>query len=165
MLLGEVLHDGVVTTALRATEKYAAIAELTDRIIAAGRLSIGLRDHALAILKAREVSMSTGMEHGIALPHASSDRVDEIVGALGVAPRGIEWECLDLAPARLIILLITPRRQFQVHVRTLAGISHLLNDDAFCDSLVASKNANELLARVREEERDPMFDSYRGVSA
>ena len=105
--------------------------------------------------------MSTGMEHGVALPHGSSARVDRIVGVLGVSKPGIPWDCLDCGPARLIILLLIPRSKLQMHVRALAGISHLLNRDAFCDTLVDASDAEEVLRLVHAEEQSSMFDDYR----
>ena len=105
--------------------------------------------------------MSTGMEHGVALPHASSPRVDCIIGALGISKPGIAWDCLDCQPARLIILLLLPRSKFQMHVRALAGISHLLNSDAFCDRLVDAPDAEEVLQLIHAEEKSSIFDGYR----
>lgn len=161
MLLGEILHPGVITTSLVPQDKQTAIEELVDLTISAGDLPRNLRAHALEIVRAREASMSTGMERGIALPHATSDRLDNVVAALGVARNGIEWGCLDGAPARLIILLIMPRRKFQTHVRTLASISHLLNSGRFCDTLLKSGSPEAMLRLIETEERDELFDAYR----
>ena len=161
MLLGNILHAGLIKTTLESTESFAAIAELTDAIIADGEIPISLRDHALEIVTARERSMSTGMEHGVALPHASSPRVDRIIGALGISKAGIPWDCLDCEPARLVILLLLPRSKFQMHVRALAGISHLLNSDAFCDTLIDANSADDVLRLIHAEEKNSIFDGYR----
>jgi mannitol/fructose-specific phosphotransferase system IIA component (Ntr-type) len=162
MLLGDILHSGVVRTRLEAEEKYAVIRELLDAVIDSGDLAAHLRDDALEALVARERSTSTGMEHGIALPHATLDRIQRVVGALGISEKGIEWDCLDCEPARLVILLLLPREQFRVHVRTLAGVSHLLNDDAFCDALIRAGDAEAILQLIDKEEQSSVFDSYRG---
>ncbi len=163
MLLGEMLHAGAVTTQLQARDKHAAIAELVELSIKAGDIPRAYRDHVIEIVTARETSGSTGMEHGIAVPHATSDRLQGIAATLGVSAQGIDWGCLDCEPARLIILLVMPRRKFRVHVRALAGISHLLNNDAFCDSLLAATNADEILRLIQAEERDTLFDAYRSL--
>jgi mannitol/fructose-specific phosphotransferase system IIA component (Ntr-type) len=161
MLLGDILHAGLIKTTIESTENYAAITELTDVLITAGEIPISLRDHALEAIAARERSMSTGMEHGVALPHASSPRVDKIVGVLGISKAGIPWDCLDCEPARLVILLLLPRSKFQMHVRALAGISHLLNSDAFCDRLVDARDEAEVLRLIHAEEKSSIFDDYR----
>lgn len=161
MLLGEILHRSVIQPNLAAQDKYAAIDELIDLVIEAKDLPRNLRDSVHDAVTARERSMSTGMEEGVALPHGSSDRVQNIIGALGIANRGIEFECLDGKPANLILLLILPRDEFHVHVRTLAGISHLLNEASFRDALISADNPDTILNLIRKEERSSIFDGLR----
>ncbi len=161
MLLGEILHRGVIKPKLAAQEKYAAIDELIDLLIEAKDLPRRLRDAVHNVVVDRERSMSTGMEMGIALPHGSCDRVENMIGALGLSPKGIEFECLDGEPARLILLLVLPRHEFQIHVRTLAGISHLLQETAFRDALMAAKDADTILKLIRSEEQSSIFDGFR----
>jgi mannitol/fructose-specific phosphotransferase system IIA component (Ntr-type) len=161
MLLGEILHRGVIRTSLQSTEKYQAIAELVDLLIESQDLAPSLRESVLEPVVAREKSMSTGMEMGIALPHGSSGQIENLIGALGVSKQGIEWECLDGEPAQLILLLVLPKNEFQVHVRTLAGISHLLNEQSFRDILINADSADTILKLIRKEEHGSIFDGFR----
>lgn len=161
MLLGEILHRSVIKADLAATEKYAAIDELLDLLIEAKDLPPHLRDAVRDALVAREKSMSTGMEMGIALPHGTCDRIENMVGALGISRSGIDFECLDGQPARLILLLVLPRHEFQIHVRTLAGISHLLQETAFRDALMAAQDPDAILKLIRNEEQSSIFDGLR----
>lgn len=89
--------------------------------------------------------MSTGIGFGIALPHASSDRVGEVVAAFGRAPAGIEFDSLDNAPVRFIVLFVVPKDQFQTHLRTLAAIAKLLNDRQVREALAGAETAAEIL--------------------
>lgn len=161
MLLGEILHRGVIKTSLEAADKYQAIEELVDLLIETQDLPQALRGDVIAAVRAREESMSTGMEQGIALPHGSSSQTENLMGALGISHRGIDFGCLDGLPARLILLLVLPRHEFQVHVRTLAGISHLLNQAAFRESLIAAKTPDAILKLIRTEEHASIFDRFR----
>ena len=161
MLLGEILHRGVIKPELAAEDKFAAIDELIELLIEARDLPLSLRDSAREAILAREESMSTGMEMGIALPHGSCDRIENMMGALGIAPKGIDFECLDGEPAHLVLLLVLPRHEFQIHVRTLAGISHLLQETAFRNALMAAKDADTILKLIRNEEQSSIFDGFR----
>ena len=161
MLLGEILHRSVIQPDLAAEEKYAAIDELIELLIAAKDLPNSLRGAVREAVVARERSMSTGMEDGIALPHGATVRVENLVGALGISRKGIDFGCLDCQPARLILLLVLPRDEFQVHVRTLAGISHLLNEASFREALLAAEDADAVLSLIRAEERRFEFDTFR----
>ena len=159
MLLGELLHEGVVRIRLGAKDKKEAIEELVDLLVEAHEIPLSLRDHVLESVMQREHSMSTGMEHGIALPHGASDRVNDIVGAMGISPEGIPFDSLDGLPAKVIILLVLPRDNFQGHVRTLAGIAHLLGNDSFRERLLDAPDTNAVLDLIeQEEDRDVFFD-------
>lgn len=161
MLLSEILHERVVKTDLEAENKYEAIEELIDLLVEAHEIPLSLRDHIVEVVTERERSMSTGMELGIALPHGSSERVDEIIGALGVSQHDIPFESLDGRPARLVILLILPRKDFQGHVRTLAGIAHIMSNDALREALIAARDVDTVLRLIEEEEDSAFFDQFR----
>jgi mannitol/fructose-specific phosphotransferase system IIA component (Ntr-type) len=162
MLLGEMLIPEVIKMNLEAREKYEAIAELTDLLVEAHEIPMALRDHVISVVTQREQSMSTGMEHGIALPHGSSERVQDIVAAMAVCPQGLPFDSLDGEPARLVILLILPKQNFPGHVRTLAGIAHLLNNPALREAIIAAKTPDEVLDLIEAEEDREVFDDFRG---
>ncbi len=157
MLLGELLHRSVITTELQSTDRFAAIRELVDLLVAGGDLPEDLRDHAIDIVTARENSMSTGMEEGVALPHGSSEQIPLAMGALGISKQGVDFDCLDCQPARIVVLLLGPRDEFHTHVRTLAGVSHLLNDAEFRDKIQSATKPEDVLRVVRTEERSSFF--------
>ncbi len=161
MLLGELLHDGVIKTGLEAKNKVDAIEELIDLLVEAHEIPISQRDPVVEAVMARERSMSTGMEKGIALPHGASDRIDDIIAALGVVPAGIPFESLDGRPAKLIVLLILPKDKYQSHVRTLAGIAHLLKNENLREMLINAESPEEILRHIEMEEEKELFDTYR----
>ena len=152
MLLGEILHSGLIKLNLDAQTKEEAIEELVDLLVEAGKAPEDLRQHLLDVVMEREQTMSTGMDHGIALPHASSDKINQIIGALGTTPEGIPFNTLDGEPARLLILLVLPRHNFQGHVRTLAGIAHLLSNPGFRESIINAPDEKTVLDIVEKAE-------------
>ena len=94
--------------------------------------------------------MSTGIGFGIAIPHCSSDRLDEVVAAFGRSPGGIEFDALDNAPVKFVVLFIVPKNQFQTHLRTLASIAKFLNDRSVRESLAEANSADEILSIFRD---------------
>lgn len=161
MLLGEILHRDVIKLGLDATEKFQAIEELTDWLVQVDEVPLTLRDHVLEAVSARERSMSTGMEEGVALPHGTTTRLPRLVGVLGISHAGIDFDCLDGKLAHIILMLILPREQFQVHVRTLAGISHLLNESPLRRALLRADSVDAILALIHVEEQQSLFDRFR----
>ena len=83
--------------------------------------------------------MSTGIGFGIAIPHASSDRIEEVVASFGRSSQGIEFDALDNAPVKFVVLFIVPKNQFQTHLRTLASIAKFLNDRSVRESLATAQ--------------------------
>jgi mannitol/fructose-specific phosphotransferase system IIA component (Ntr-type) len=122
-----------------------AIVELVDLLVAKGHVQAEDRDVVLGALRAREDTMSTGIGFGIAIPHASSDRVNRVVAAFGRSSKGIEFDSLDNAPVRFIVLFVVPKDQFQTHLRTLAAIAKFLNDRSIRERLGTAGSAEEIL--------------------
>ena len=146
MTLGNLLTVHQILPDMKATERWSAIVELVELLVAQGQVKPADRDTVLAALRQREETMSTGIGFGIAIPHASSDRVEKVVAAFGRSATGIEFDSLDNAPVKFIVLFVVPKDQFQTHLRTLAAIAKFLNDRGTRDRLAAAATAEEILA-------------------
>ena len=83
MDLGDILTKAQIITDLRATTRWEAIDELINNLVATGKITSQHQDAIAAVVKKRESSMSTGIGFGIGIPHASTDLINEVVGALG----------------------------------------------------------------------------------
>ena len=145
MNLGDLLSLEQIIPEMTASERWSAIVELVDVLVGLKQVSPADRDTVLAALRQREETMSTGIGFGIAIPHASSDRVTKVVAAFGRSRGGIEFDSLDNAPVNFIVLFVVPKDQFQTHLRTLAAIAKFLNDRSVRDRLGTAKTAQELL--------------------
>ena len=146
MDLSSLLTVEQILPQMQSTERWGAIAELVDLLVKVGKVKPDDHETVLNALKQREETMSTGIGFGIAIPHASSDRVSEVVAAFGRSPGGIEFDALDNAPVKNVVLFVVPRDQFQMHLRTLAAIAKLLNDRAVREALGTATTAEEILA-------------------
>ena len=146
MTLGNLLTIHQIIPEMKTTERWSAIVELVDLLVAQQQVKPEDRDVVLAALRQREETMSTGIGFGIAIPHASSDRVEKVVAAFGRSATGIEFDSLDNAPVKFIVLFVVPKDQFQTHLRTLAAIAKFLNDRGTRDRLAAAATAEEILA-------------------
>jgi mannitol/fructose-specific phosphotransferase system IIA component (Ntr-type) len=150
MSLASLLSSEQIIPEMKATERWPAIVELIDLLVAQQKIDPASRDGILAALKQREETMSTGIGFGIAIPHASSDAVAEVVAAFGRSSQGIEFDALDSAPVKFVVLFIVPKNQFQTHLRTLASIAKFLNDRSVREKLAAAGAKEEILAIFEE---------------
>ena len=90
--------------------------------------------------------MSTGIGFGIGIPHASTDLIYEVVGALGRSKKGVNFDALDNQPVNLVMLFLVPQGQFQKHLHTLANIAKLLHKAEFRQALEQAPDADAMLA-------------------
>lgn len=119
--------------------------ELIDLLVNKGRVRMADRESILSALRQREETMSTGIGFGIAIPHASSNCVSDVVAAFGRSTTGIEFDSLDNSLVKFIVLFVVPKDQFQVHLRTLAAIAKFLNDKNVREQLGKAESAAQIL--------------------
>ena len=153
MDLGDILGPDQIITELTATNRWEAIDELINNLVSTGKIKSEHHDAISAVVKKRESSMSTGIGFGIGIPHASTDLIYEVVGALGRSKKGINFDALDNQPVNLVMLFLVPQGQFQKHLHTLANIAKLLHRAEFRQSLEEAPDAQAMLKIIREQGR------------
>ena len=135
MTLANLLSESQIIPEMASKERWEAIRELIDRLVEAGKIDKEDREDVLESIRQREETMSTGIGFGIAIPHASSSKVHEVVAAFGRSSSGIPFDSLDGEPVNFIVLFVVPKDQFQTHLRTLAAIAKFLNDKTVREEL------------------------------
>ena len=145
MELADILTKDQILTDLQAADRWQAIDELINNLVATGKIQPQHRESIAAVVKKRETSMSTGIGFGIGIPHASTDLIPEVVGALGRSKKGINFDALDNQPVNLVMLFLVPQGQFQKHLHTLANIAKLLHSKEFRSALEQAPDAAAML--------------------
>ena len=153
MDLADILSKEQIVTDLQATNRWQAIDELIQNLVATGKISSEHRDAITAVVKKRESSMSTGIGFSIGIPHASTDLIYEVVGALGRSRNGVNFDALDNLPVHLVMLFLVPQGQFQKHLHTLANIAKLLHKAEFRQALENAPDAEAMLAIIKEHSK------------
>lgn len=152
MRLSELFRAEDVLVGFQAADKWEAIRRLVEHLVARERLPAALAPQIAELVIARERSMSTGMEHGIAIPHAAVDGVDSVVACMGIIAdeAGLAFDSIDGKPARIVVLLVIPRAQKLLHIRTLADIARVLGRDAVRESLLQATDSQGAWAALAE---------------
>lgn len=151
MDLADILTRAQILPDLRATDRWAAIDELIQNLVDTGRIQPEHQPAIAAVVKRRENSMSTGIGFGIGIPHASTDLIGEVTGALGRSRSGVSFDALDNQPVHLVMLFLVPQGQFQKHLHTLANIAKLLHRADFRQALEVAPDADTMLRIVQEQ--------------
>ncbi len=151
MKLKDLLSEDVIIIPLQNTEKNKIIKELVDVLYRAHRIKD--RDAVLKAVLERERVMSTGMGDGVAIPHAKSDAVDNLVAAFGITKEDVDFKSIDEKPVRLIFLLVGPTDQTGPHLKALSRISRLMHREEFRKKLASARSSKEVIEAIEKEEQ------------
>ncbi len=146
MKLAELIEADQVILDMKAAEHWPAIMELVDHLVETQHLPESQRMEVLKALKAREEQVSTGIGSGVAIPHAFSDILEEVIAIFGRSKTGIEFEAIDNAPVHNVILFIVPRKDYHLHLRTLAAIAKMFTNSEIRRKIAAAETRNEILS-------------------
>lgn len=144
MNLKKTLFSDSILFRIKAETKNEVIEEMVQTLADQGKVKD--YDAVLSAVLDRESKMSTGMQHGIAIPHGKSDSVDELVALVGFKPEGIEFDALDEKPCTIFILTLSPLQRAGPHIQFLAEVSKLLSQPDFRKQLIESPDTATALA-------------------
>lgn len=143
MNLRKILSVETIRMQLESDTKKGVVAEMIDSLAAAGKISD--REAAMTAILEREKKMTTGMQHGIAIPHGKTDTVDELVATIALKPEGVDFESLDGRPSTIFVMTLSPLNRAGPHIQFLAEMSQLLNDPERRAAVLGSGSPRELL--------------------
>jgi mannitol/fructose-specific phosphotransferase system IIA component (Ntr-type) len=146
MKLVKLLSPKQIIADLEAVEHWGAITELVDRLVTCKLLPLDGREATLEALRTREQLISTGIGGGVAIPHAFSDDLEKVVAVLGRSKVGIDFEAIDHAPVHVIVLFVVPRKNHQLHLKTLAAIAKMFNGQDISRGIIGANDCDEILA-------------------
>ena len=144
MKLRKVLTTDCLRLNLPAASKRAAIAEMLDILIAAGKVRPADRAAVLEALLKREQKMSTGMQNGVAIPHAKCPQVDGLRAAVALKQEGLDFESLDGQPSRIFVMTVSPLKGSGPHIQFLAEISRIISEPGMRDRLLSAGSVSEV---------------------
>jgi nitrogen PTS system EIIA component len=95
-------------------------------------------------LLTRERLGSTGIGHGVAIPHCRSEQCKRITGALIKLSEAIEFEAIDDQPVDLFFALVVPNEAHDEHLTVLASLAESFNNASYRNGLRKSETDQQL---------------------
>jgi len=126
---------------LLATTKQGAISELVSLLYENGLVMD--RERAVQAVFEREQSLSTGLEYGLAIPHARTDAVTRLVCAVGLKKEGLDFDAADGKPARIVVLVLAPDNAATPQLQLIAQVCRML-DERGRAALLACETAEDM---------------------
>lgn len=143
MRLNQVLNESVVKMYLEGGTKQEIIEELLDMLVNTG--AVTNRTLALADVLERERKMSTGIQHGVAIPHAKTSAVKKLTACIGIKPEGVDFQALDGKTSTIFVMTLSPENLTGPHIQFLAEISMVLKSQEVREQLLTVTEAREVL--------------------
>jgi PTS system nitrogen regulatory IIA component len=147
MELSELLAPGSVIPTLKASSKKQVLQELAA--LAAAESS-AKESEVFGVLLERERLGTTGVGHGVAIPHGRLTGLGRLLGFFARIDTPVDFDAVDGEPVDLVFLLLAPEGEGADHLKALARISRLLRDRSLCDKLRGSRTADALYALITE---------------
>jgi mannitol/fructose-specific phosphotransferase system IIA component (Ntr-type) len=145
MKLASLLTPDQIVLEMHSEEHMDAIVELVDHLVKVEQLDSSLREEVVESLKTREEQVSTGIGYGVAIPHAFSENLDQVVTIFGRSSKGIDFEALDHCPVHFIVLFLVPKKDYHMHLQTLAAIAKMFTNCDVRQELAAAECRTEIL--------------------
>lgn len=150
VLLTELLTPDRIKIPLVSSTKGALLEELVE--LAGEAAGVSDVSDVLRAVRAREDVLSTGIGHGVAIPHGKSASVEELILVAGVTAEPVDFEALDGKPVRLFFLLVGPESATGPHVKVLSRVARLLRRESFRMRLVEASDSEEFYRILSEAE-------------
>ena len=148
--LTDMLSADCIKLDMEARRKKKAVIELVDLLAEAGKIEYPaeLADEIIE----RESLASTGIGHGIGIPHCLTNRLDRTVMAFGRSEGGIPFDAADSKPVHLVFLLAGPKTATAQHLQILSKLSRLLTEKDFREKLLEVHSPEEVVELFRQGE-------------
>jgi len=141
-----ILPESVIAT-LRVTSKKQALQELAKK---AADLT-GQPERALfEVLMERERLGTTGVGHGIGIPHGKLPELDRLYGLFARLDTPIDFDAIDEQPVDLIFVLLAPETAGADHLKALARVSRLFRDRSVCEKLRGTDSSEAIFALLTQ---------------
>ena len=161
-MLNKMLTENCINLNLTGKTKAEIIDEMVEILYSAGKLN-DKEEYKKEILK-REAQSSTGLEEGIAIPHAKTSAVKIPSIAFGLSKEGVNYESLDGEPSKLFFMIAAPANASDTHIEVLSKLTTMLLDDDIREKLLNAKEPKdvlEILGHSNEEKAEEMAETEK----
>ena len=134
---------------LQSTDKQDVINELIDQMGEAG--VVGEVQSLKDAVWTREQTRTTGIGHGLAIPHRKRVSLKRQALAIGRPSEPIDFEAIDAQPVQLVVLLASPPDQTKDHIEALAHISRMISDTNFREQIYNANSPEEIYELVSQQ--------------
>ena len=142
MQLDEILTPGLCQAKLTGVSKKRVLTNVSELVAQQNELLEA--NEVFNALMAREQLGSTGLGDGTAIPHCRVSCCQKILGALITVDNPIDFDSIDGKPVDILFVLLVPEQKTDEHLKVLAELAELFNDEDFCYTLRHTQDSEDL---------------------
>lgn len=150
MRLSKIMKKELIKLELNAKGKQGVIEEMVSLISKDKRIKD--KDEVLKAILNRELLKTTGIGNGIALPHARTDAVQDIVIAFSRSRDGIDFDAVDKRPVNLFFMVVGPEGKNEEYLKVMSMLARLLSNQENRNALMEAKTPKDLLREIERME-------------
>lgn len=150
MRLIDILQPECIKVSLEASTKQQAIYALVDLLCT--HVGIESRRELADAVWQRELTRTTGIGFGVAIPHGKCKGCSNLSMAIAITAKPLDFGSIDDRPVDLIILLASPPDQTGPHIEALSTISRMLSDPNFHGAIKKASTAQEIYELFAQRE-------------
>ncbi|MBE2294276.1 MAG: PTS sugar transporter subunit IIA [Phycisphaerales bacterium] len=125
------------------------VIEVLSELLATGQPDLTVRPIFDSLI-GRERLGSTGLGHGVALPHGRFQQSQQALGAFIKLKKGVDFDAIDQGPVDLVFGLLVPDHYTDEHLKILAYLAEMFSDQAFCQQLREADSDQKLFTLLRD---------------
>jgi len=151
MLIQELISPECVEISMPATSKKRLLEQLSG-LMRSDEPDFD-ENAAFQSLLDRERLGSTGIGHGVALPHGRLKGLTKAIGAFATLKDEVDYDSIDHEPIKMVFALLVPEHATEDHLQLLARIASVLNNDAVRDKILRAKSKDEIYQYLTAQEK------------
>ena len=148
--IADYLKADTINLNLESKNKNAIIKELYSNLKKTGLIKD--EEQGINDIFTREEMGSTGIGKRVALPHAKTKAVDELIITFGSSRNGVTYNSLDDENVNIFFMFLCPENKTQEYLKILARISRLIKEKRFVENLMKAVSSEEIIEIIRKEE-------------
>jgi len=148
MQVAELLDLDRISCNIQCASKKRVLEQLSQ-LLAANQEKL-TQHQVFDSLLSRERLGSTGLGHGVAIPHGRMKENDTTLAAFIKLQEGVDFDTSDHQPVDLLFALLVPAEATDEHLQLLAQLARMFSDEALVSKLRASTDARTLLNTIQE---------------
>lgn len=149
MEITELLSADRIVCGCAVSSKKRALEAVSSLLAEATEIELSEIDIFDGLL-ARERLGSTGLGHGVAIPHGRFKDVTQALGVFIKFDKAIDFDAIDGEPVDLVFALMVPQESTEEHLQLLASLAEMFSDATIRDRLRQSNSSAEIESIIRD---------------